>query len=318
MLNQILLLMGGFILLVYGAGYLVKGAVSLARRLGVGTLVIGLTVVALGTSAPELAVNLFSAARGATDLALGNIFGSNIANIFLILGLSAVVSPVILQKETIWKQIPFSLLAAAAVIILGSDVLLGGHPLNILSRADGLVLLAFGVAFLSYTLRTGSRNGGSGGQFAALPARQTWMFVIGGLVGLGLGGKFIVDAATDLARGFGVSEHLIGLTVVAIGTSLPELATSLVAARRKQSDIAIGNVVGSNILNVFLILGLTATLTPIPFSTRALQDGLIVAAASLLLFIAMFVGTRHRLDRWQGVLLVVIYVVIIGISITGG
>lgn len=305
-------------MLVYGADYLVKGAVSLARRLGVSTLVIGLTVVALGTSAPELVVNLLSVARGSTDLALGNIFGSSIANILLILGLAAVVSPVIVQRETVWKQIPFSLLAAIVVIILGSDTLPGDHLPNILSRADGLILLAFGAAFLYYTFRTGSQNGGLGGQFAALPAKLTWAYIIGGLVGLGLGGKFIVDAATGLARGFGVSEHLIGLTVVAIGTSLPELATSLVAARKKQSDIAVGNIVGSNILNVFLILGLTATIMPIPFSPRALQDGLVAAAASLLLFIAMFVGNRHRLDRWQGVFFVVTYVAVIGISIMGG
>lgn len=317
MLNQILLLAGGFILLVYGANFLVKGAVSLARRLGVSALIIGLTVVALGTSAPELVVNLLSVARGSTELALGNIFGSSIANILLILGLTAIVSPVVVQRETVWKQIPFSLLAAIVVIIMGSDTLLGGRTSNVLSRADGLLLLAFGAAFIYYTFRT-SQPGTLKEQLETLPASKTWAYVIGGLVGLGLGGKFIVDAATGLARGFGVSEHLIGLTVVAIGTSLPELATSLVAAKKKQADIAVGNVVGSNILNIFLILGLTATVAPIPFSSRALQDGLIAAAASLLLFIAMFVGSRHRLDRWQGALFVVAYVAIMGVSIMGG
>lgn len=318
MFNQLLLLAGGFILLAYGAEYLVKGSVSLAQRLGVSTLVIGLTVVAFGTSTPELAVNLLSAARGSTALALGNIFGSSIANILLILGLTAIVNPIVVQKETVWKQIPVSLLAALVVIVLGSDVLLAGQPTDFLSREDGFILLAFAAGFLFYMFRTRSRGAAIMGLFTALPFRRSWTYILGGLIGLGLGGKFIVDAATELAKGFGLSERLIGLTVVAVGTSLPELATCLAAARRKQADIAIGNVVGSNILNVFLVLGLTAVIAPIPFSADALRDGLVAAGASLLLFISMFIGKRHRLDRWLGVVFVAAYVAFTALSIAGG
>jgi cation:H+ antiporter len=314
MLSQFFLLVGGFILLVFGADYLVKGAVSMARRLGVSSLVIGLTVVAIGTSTPELVVSLLSALRGSPEMALGNIFGSSIANVLLILGLTAIVSPVIVQKETVWKEIPFSLLASIVVVIMGSDVLLGGRSSNIISRADGLLLIAFGLAFLYYTYRT-ARPGTLKKQLEAVPSRYSWAYVPGGLVALSLGGKFIVDASVALARGIGVSEHLIGLTIVAIGTSLPELATSLVAAKRGQTDVAVGNVVGSNILNIFLILGMTAAISPMPFADRTMFDALVAVTVSLILFLAMFVGTLHRLDRWQGILFVASYVSFLGFSV---
>lgn len=317
MLDTIPLFGGGLVLLVYGADYLVKGASSLARRLGVSALVVGLTVVALGTSAPELVVNLLAASRGSSDLALGNIFGSNIANILLILGLTAMIRPVAVKKDAIWRQIPFAILAAVAVVIMGSDIALSGRLSDVIGRADGFMLLLFAAVFAYYTFRT-SQPGTMTSQLETLSIKKTWLYTIGGLIGLSLGGKFVVDAATELARNFGWSEHIIGLTIVAVGTSLPELATSLVAARKKQDDIAVGNVVGSNIINIFLILGLTAVIMPLPFSSRSLQDGLMVIAVSLLLFLAMFVGTRHRLDRWQGALFMVAYAVIMGASIMAG
>lgn len=304
-----LLLIVGFVVLVKGADVLVNGASSLARRLKISALVIGLTVVAFGTSAPELLVNVFSAIRGSTDLALGNVLGSNIVNIFLILGISAMVYPLRVLRSTTWKAIPLSLLAAVLLGILANDVLFKNGVRSSLSMSDGLVLLSFFIIFIYYTVGIAR----AGEERSPMVAKDftlgiSIILVLLGLVGLVIGGKLVVDSAVAIARSLGVSDALIGLTIVAIGTSLPELVTSVVAARKKNVDIAVGNIVGSNIFNIFFVLGISAIIRPLPFQPALAIDVGMAILASLLLFLAMFVGKRGVLERSQGVLFVLIYI----------
>lgn len=313
MLVTYLLLPIGLILLVKGAGFLVDGASSIAKKLGVSTLVIGLTIVAFGTSAPELAVTVFASAKGNTDIAIGNILGSNIANILLILGVSALFFPLTVKRSTLWKEIPLALLAVVVVALMASDALLGGGNFSGLTLGDGLVLISFFIIFLYYTFGMSRVEVPAKAEIGVRDrslSRSVLMIVVG-LGGLTLGGKWIVDAAVALATALGVSQAVIGLTVVAIGTSLPELATSAVAAYKKDTDIAVGNIVGSNIFNVFWILGLSAIISPLPFSPALMRDMVIAISATLLLFIVMFIGKRNILERWQGAIFVALYIVYI-------
>lgn len=310
MFTNILLILGGFFLLIKGADYLISGSSSLARRMGISALVVGLTVVAFGTSAPELFVNVTAALRGSTDIAIGNVLGSNLANLLLILGLSALFAPLKLQGNTVWKEIPFSLLAALLVVIFGSDYFFDGAISNQMSRTDGAALFAMFLIFVVYTF--GIRNNSNGGKvdekIQQYPVWKTCLFILGGLAALGIGGKLVVDGSTQIALALGVSANLIGLTIVALGTSLPELVTSITAARRGQTDIAIGNVVGSNIFNIFLVLGASALITPLPFGQVNFVDAVAVAVATLILFLALFIGKKHEIERWNGVVFVCLYV----------
>lgn len=303
---SILLLIVGLALLIKGADWLVGGASSIAASFGVAPIVIGLTIVAFGTSMPELVVNLLSAYRGSTDLAIANIVGSNIANILLILGCASVVYPLSIKRNTTWKEIPFSLLAMLMVLVLTSDIFLTGASANVLDRIDGLVLLAFFIIFLYYTFGI-SKAVGEGETTEKMSLARAAGLVALGITGLVVGGKLTVDSAITLAQLAGISERVIGLSVVAIGTSLPELITSVMAAYRRHVDIAIGNVVGSNIFNVFWILGLSGTLQALPLSDGSLTDIFFALAASLFLFIAMFVGKKHTLERWQGAMMLTVY-----------
>jgi len=294
MLLTILFLILGIAILIYGADAMVKGSASIAKRLGISTIVIGLTVVAFGTSAPEMVVNLFSATSGTTDLAIGNIIGSNIANILLILGITAIIAPLAVKKNTTYKEIPFALLAVIIVLIFGNDVLINGYGSNFLDRTEGITLIMFFIIFLYYTFGLSKVEGDHEDVKTYSVGKSLLLFIIG-LVGLIIGGKVIVDNAVVLAKLAGMSERLIGLTIVAVGTSLPELATSIVAVFKKQTDIAIGNAVGSNIFNVFWVLGLTAIVKPIPFDVNINGDVIMSIIATLLLFIFMFVHHKHRL-----------------------
>lgn len=310
MILTYLLLPIGFILLVKGAGFLVDGASSVAKRFGISSLVIGLTIVAFGTSMPELIVNIFASINGNTDIAIGNILGSNIANILLILGISAVIFPLAVNRSTVWKEIPLALLAVVLVGIMANDVLIDSGNSSLLTRIDGLVLISFFIIFLYYTFGIS--------QIKAIDKIETpvhkyslirsYLMIGAGLVGLTLGGKWVVDAAVALATSFGVSEALVGLTVVAIGTSLPELATSAMAAYKKDTDIAVGNIVGSNIFNIFWILGVSAIINPLPFSSLLMRDVIVAIAATLLLFIFLLVGKQRILQRWQGIGFILLYV----------
>ena len=304
----------GFVFLVKGADFLVDGAAAIARRLNISDLAIGLTVVAFGTSLPELFVNVIASLQGSTAIAIGNVVGSNIANILLILGISAMICPLAVTAGTVWKEIPFSLLAALVLFITANDALLDGSGASVLTRSDGLTYLAFFSIFVYYTA---SIAAGIDGLDDHGPSRQpgplkSIAFILLGLTGLVLGGKWIVDGAVALAAGFGMSESLIGLTIVAVGTSLPELATSVAAAYKRNADIAVGNVVGSNIFNIFFILGISATIKPLPFQSQNNLDIGMVVIASLLLFLFMFTGKRRSLDRWEGIIFVLLYAAYIG------
>ena len=313
MLLTYILLPIGFVFLVKGANLLVDGASSVAKRFGVSALVIGLTIVAFGTSTPELVVNIFASINGNTDIAIGNILGSNIANILLILGISAVIFPLAVKRGTVWKEIPFGLLAVVVTALMVNDAFIDGGAFSGLTRIDGLVLIAFFIIFLYYTFgisKTGIDNPPEE-QVHHYSLLRACLMITFGLVGLTLGGKWIVDAAVALATTLGVSEALVGLTIVAVGTSLPELATSAIAAYRKNVDIAVGNIIGSNIFNIFFILGISATINPLPFSSLLMRDVFVTIGATLLLFIFMFVNKRHTLERWQGICFIILYVVYI-------
>lgn len=300
----------GFVLLIKGADLLVAGSSSLAKRIGVSSLMIGLTIVAFGTSMPELVVNLLASMQGNTDIAIGNVVGSNIANILLILGVSAMVYPLAVQKGTIWKEIPFAMLAVVVLIIMANDIAIDGATISTLSRIDGLMLIGFFIIFLYYVFGLAKKGGSDedGEAVEVLSLGRSFLMIIAGMVGLVVGGKWIVDGAVAFASSMGVSEALIGLTVVAVGTSLPELATSAVAAYKRNVDIAIGNVIGSNIFNIFWILGVSAIIKPLPFATALNFDLIVVVVVTLLLFLALFIGKRHILERWQGGVFVAVYV----------
>ncbi len=307
MMPAILLLIG-LGLLVKGADLLVDGAASVARRFNISSIVIGLTIVAFGTSAPELVVNVLASVRGTTEIAIGNILGSNIANIFLILGISALVYPLTANKNTVLKEIPFSFLAALVVGVLVNDSYWGDVTTNILTAGDAVILLSFFVIFLYYTFGIAKHGISEEGTIKKLSVIASVGYIFLGLLLLIVGGKWIVDAAVYFATAFGISQSVIGLTIVAVGTSLPELATSVVAAYKKQSDIAIGNIVGSNIFNIFFILGVSGVIAPLPFFTSSNSDILMVGAASIVLFLIMFVGKKHTIERWQGIVLIGCYI----------
>lgn len=310
MITYVLLVLG-FIILIKGADWLVAGASSVARRLGVSALVVGLTVVAFGTSTPELVVSLLASLNGNTDIAIGNVIGSNIANILLILGVAALIYPLSVARSTVWKEIPFALLATFVVAVLAQDTLVDGASVSALTRGDGLILLSFFVVFLYYVFGIAKDSANTAHDEEGV-ITHSWLYSLGlifaGLTGLVVGGKWVVDGAVAFATALGVSETLIGLTIVAVGTSLPELATSAVAAYRKNVDIAVGNVVGSNIFNIFWILGVSAVITPLPLSPVLAQDILVAVMATLLLFGTLFVGRRHELERWQGGIFVASYI----------
>ena len=304
-MTSALILAAGFVLLIKSADWLVDGARSLAQCLGVSHLVIGLTVVAFGTSLPELSVNILASAHNNPAIAIGNILGSNIANILLILGMAVLIYPLKVTPSTTWKEIPFTLLAAVMVLLLVQDDRWGGG-LPSLGRIDGMVLLGFFGVFLYYIFHLAQVDRGE------VPERRcdlapTIGRILLGLVGLIAGGELVVRGAVQLAARFGLSESFVGLTIVAVGTSLPELATSTVAAYKKNSDIAVGNIVGSNIFNIFFILGISAVIRPLPFTAQNQIDTLVTIAASAILFLCLFIGIKRVLGRWEGALFLVLY-----------
>lgn len=315
-----LLLVLGFVLLVKGADLLIDGASSIARRLNVSDSVIGLTVVAFGTSTPELFVNIVASAKGNTGIAIGNVLGSNIANILLILGVSSVVFPLTVTKGTVWREIPFSFLAALVLGILANDHLIDHRDFSAISRTDGLAFLSFFAIFMYYSASIAKKIEG---MEEHVPEKQPGMLkstllVVCGLIGLTGGGKWIVDGGVHMALKFGMSESLVGLTIVAVGTSLPELATSAMAAYRRNVEIAVGNVVGSNIFNIFFVLGVSATIRPLPFQTVNNIDIGVVVLANFVLFASMFTGKRRSLDRWEGGVLLAVYVLYIAYLVVRG
>ncbi len=307
MILNLLLLAVGLAILIFGAEWLVAGASGIAKKLNVSDLAIGLTVVSFGTSAPELVVNTFAAWEGKSDIVFGNIIGSNNFNLLAILGVAGLISPLIVQRSTVWKEIPISLLAAALLFLLANDALLFGQTPSI-SRLDGIILLVFFAGFLYYVYKHIPASEVQETKTTLRPGYQLWGMVLAGLGGLVLGGRMVVSNAVELAQMMGVSEKIIGLTIVAAGTSLPELATSVVAAIRKNNDIAVGNVVGSNIFNIFLILGLSAVVKPVGFNLAFNTDIYLLLGSTIFLFAAMFLSGKKRLDRWEAFVLLGVYV----------
>lgn len=307
---QIIILLLGFVALIFGAGKLVDGASAIARRLKVSDLVIGLTIVAFGTSFPELVVNISAALKGSNDIALGNIVGSNLFNVLAILGISSLIFPLVVKHSTTWIEIPLALLSAVVLLVVASDTWINHDVSSVINRGDGIILLLFFAIFMGYVIQTALKNRHLN-EPTELPIMKIGiaiMWVVVGLALLLIGGEAIVRSATAIAHQFGLSERIIGLTIISIGTSLPELATSVVAARKKNTDIAIANIVGSNIFNAFFVLGTTACIMPITVSVESYYDLLLNIFASLLLFMFIFTGRGRKVGRWEGLIFLMIYI----------
>ena len=316
---NILLLIGGLILILLGANGLTDGAASVAKRFRIPPIVIGLTIVAFGTSAPELTVSVSSALKGSADIAIGNVVGSNIFNTLMIVGCTALFAPIVITRNTLRKEIPLCILSSIVLLICANDVFLDKAPENILNRVDGLLLLCFFVIFMGYTFAIASKPVTTEQQaehpvieeeteIKSLPWWQSILYIIGGLAALIYGGQLFVDGATGIARNLGVSESIIGLTLVAGGTSLPELATSIVAALKKNPEIAIGNVIGSNLINIFFVLGCSASITPLHLSGITNFDLFTLVGSSILLWLFGLFFAKRTITRIEGAIMILCYV----------
>lgn len=316
---DILLSVVGAVLVLWGADKLTDGSVALARRFQIPEMVIGLTIVAFGTSLPEFVVSLMASLEGVPAMSIGNVVGSNLFNTLVIVGVSALCFPIAVSNATVTKDIPLSVLASIALMALALDVLVNGGTDDVLSRGDGLVMLCFFAIFMAYTfslarqgVATDSAADAQGG--GAMPLWQISLYIVLGIAALIGGGELFVDGATGIARGLGMSEAVIGLTLAAGGTSLPELATTIVAARKGQSAMAIGNVIGSNLFNIFWILGFCATVFPLPVTGLTTLDFVALVLSCLLFW--LFARTSHRIVRWEGAVLIGCYVAYIAYLIS--
>ena len=316
---NILLLIGGLILLLLGANGLTNGAASVAKRFHIPPIVIGLTIVAFGTSAPELTVSVSSALKGSADIAIGNVVGSNIFNTLMIVGCTALFAPIVITRNTLRKEIPLCILSSIVLLICANDVFLDKASENILNRVDGLLLLCFFVIFMGYTFAIASKPATIEQQaehpvieeeteIKSLPWWKSILYIIGGLAALIYGGQLFVDGATGIARNLGVSESIIGLTLVAGGTSLPELATSIVAALKKNPEIAIGNVIGSNLFNIFFVLGCSASITPLHLSGITNFDLFTLVGSGILLWLFGLFFAKRTITRIEGGVMILCYV----------
>lgn len=307
----------GFFALIYGAEWLIDGASALAKKIGVSGLVIGLTIVAFGTSLPELIVSLFAINNDAGGLAIGNILGSNIANTLLVLGVAAVMTPIYIRRKVVWREVLFSVAATIMLGVLVSDVLFsdGGLVFGGLSRIDGIVLISYFLIFLYYSfgnhwfpVETEEKKTEEKPEHHAVDVPNTIVKIIAGSLALFLGGKWLVDGAIEIADVFDLSEGFVGLSIVAIGTSLPELAATVTAVRKKKEDIAVGNIVGSNLFNILWVLGISATVQPLAFSDSQIADVMIAIAVSLILLFTLTIGKhKHQISRSEGVMFLVLY-----------
>ncbi len=310
MLLYILFILG-FVILIKGADVLVAGASSIAKRFGLSDMVVGLTVVSFGTSLPELIINVLASLQGQSELAIGNVFGSNVANLMLILGVTALICPLPIRRNTILTELPFSLIATLLVGFLANATLFHTQTELYISRFDGAILLFFFVLFMVYIYHIAKTNReevmAQQTHEPIMTIRKSVLLIVLGAIGLFLGGKWVVEGAVHIAQSFGLSESFIGLTIVAIGTSLPELVTSVIAALRRNIDIAVGNVVGSNIFNLLWILGISAVIRPLPFDVVSNSDIVMMIFASTLLILSMPFGIRNAIDRWNGMIFLFVY-----------
>lgn len=307
MIWSVVLLVVGFVLLIKGADFFVEGSSSVAKMLKVPSIIIGLTIVAMGTSLPECAVSITASVTNNNALAVSNAVGSNIFNLMVVCGISALFTPLLVDKSTLKKEFPFSIICA--VLLLGL-----GYVGMVLGRADGIILLVLFVVFLIWMVRSAlkaranaleaEKNEGAD-DYEVLPVWRCVVYIIGGIVAIKFGGDFVVDGASAIAYKLGLSQNLIGLTIVACGTSLPELVTSVVAAKKNELDMALGNVIGSNIFNILFVLGIAASISPIAFITENIIDIVILVAMSLLVWV--FGWTKQKLDRKEGVIMLLLY-----------
>ena len=322
---DIILLIAGLALILIGANYLVDGASHVAKKLGMSDFIIGMTIVGIGTSTPEMVVSFASAIKGNADIAVGNVLGSNIFNTLMILGITALFSPIALTSNNIKKDIPFSLLAAFVLCIMGCATWLDGAAVNTISRVNGLMLLSLFGVFMAYTIFSGSSQAamadGSAEQMELSGGKKlppVWisaLMILGGLCGLVFGGDMFVNAASSIARSLGVSDAVIAVTIVAGGTSLPELASCVVAALKKNTDQALGNVIGSNVSNIFLILGGSATIHPLVMNGVKPLALITLMVSSVLVFLFAFTFKRKSIDRIEGAMLVCIYIAFIVLTL---
>lgn len=301
----VVLLVAGFVLLIKGADFFVEGSSSVAKRLRVPSIIIGLTIVAMGTSLPECAVSLTASMSGQNALAVSNVVGSNIFNLMVVCGFCAVFSSLPIDKNTLKKEFPFSIVCALLLLVMGYLGMKVG-------RADGVILLVLFTAYIVSMVRTALKARAAGAnveeeEYEILPVWKSILFIVGGMVAIKFGGDFVVDGAVVIATGFGLSENLIGLTIVACGTSLPELVTSVVAAKKNEVDMALGNVIGSNIFNILLVLGISGAISPIAFIMENVIDIIILMLMSVFVWILGW--TKQKIDRKEGIIMIVIYAV---------
>lgn len=307
---DIVFLIGGLALILLGANGLTDGAAAVAKRFHISDLVIGLTIVALGTSAPELVISTMAALGGSAEMAIGNVVGSNIFNVLAIIGVTAMVMPIKVGEGTMSKEIPLVILCSFVLAFMANDVILDGGSRNIISRIDGLVLLGFFLIFMRYTFAI-ARSGNAEEEETKIKEMPIWksaLFIAGGLAGLIYGGQLFVDGASGIASSLGVSESIIGLTIVAGGTSLPELATSVTAALKKNPGIAIGNVIGSNLFNILFVLGCSATISPLSMGGINNVDMAVLIGSAILFWLVGWFFKKRTITRVEGALLVICYI----------
>lgn len=305
-----IILVIGFILLIKGADWFVDGASSIAKSLKIPSLIIGLTIVAFGTSAPEASVSITGAFAGANDITVGNVVGSNIFNLLVVVGVAAFICPLNVKRSIIAKEFPFAIMGAFVLIVLGYDSKYHNYPDNVLTRADGIMLLVLFGIFMYYLIElalTSRKNGtDEEEEIKTYSMPKSIGLCLVGIVGIVLGGDWVVDAASDIAITFGMSQSMVGLTIVAVGTSLPELVTSIVAARKGESDIALGNVIGSNIFNIFFVLGISSFIHEITINNSVFFDMFIMLAASFITY--GFAASKRKINKPEGAFLVLLYV----------
>ncbi len=319
---DILLLVLGLVLILTGANYLVDGASAIAKRAGLSDFIIGMTIVGIGTSTPEMVVSFASAIKGNADIAVGNVLGSNIFNTLMILGATALFSPIRLTSNNVKKDIPFALLAAFVLCTFGCSTWLDGTAVNTITRVGGILLLSLFGVFMAYTIYSSSSQGTTtdnpdnpSGSKKTAPIWLATLMILGGLCGLVFGGDMFVNAASAIAKSLGVSDAVIAVTIVAGGTSLPELASCLVAAYKKNTDQALGNVIGSNVSNIFLILGGSATIHPLVMAGTKPLDLITLMVSSLLIFLFAFTFKKKQIDRIEGALLVCLYIAFVVLTL---
>lgn len=304
-----ILLIIGFLLLIKGADAFVSGSSSIAKTFNVPSLIIGLTIVAFGTSAPEAAVSITAALQGNNDMAIANVVGSNIFNLLFVVGIASMINPIRVQKSTIIKEFPFAILASVVLMILAHDTKFQGYNQNLLTRADGLMLLALFSIFMFYLIEmaiTSKEEMNIEEVSKTMPMSKSIIMSVFGVLGIIVGGDIVVKSASNIALSLGMSQNLVGLTIVAVGTSLPELVTSVIAARKGESDIAIGNVVGSNLFNILFVLGISSTIHNIQIHPIVFIDMLVMIIVTVLAYI--FSATKRNVNKWEGLILVLIYI----------